>query len=123
MARYAQRLLESDRGMNASMSDRVRRLVVLLLPRGHCRVEIVAQQLGVDRRTIANHLAAEKTTFSALVDIMRRDLLERYAKEGARTLSEVAPLLGFSELSALSRWRRRQLGVTARTRGRKKGKL
>jgi AraC-like DNA-binding protein len=123
MARYAQRLLEMDRGTNAPMSDRVRRIAVLLLPRGHCKVEIVAQQLGVDRRTIANHLAAEKTTFSALVDAMRRDLLARYDKEGARTLSEVAPLLGFSELSALSRWHRRQFGVAARARGREKGKL
>ncbi|SEB19191.1 AraC family transcriptional regulator [Variovorax sp. YR216] len=118
MARYSQRLLERDPGANPSMTERVRRLIVLLLPRGHCRVESVAQHLGVDRRTVANHLSAEHTTFSALVDGMREDLLSRYLEDGARSLSEVALLLGFSELSAFSRWHRRRFGVAPRTRRR-----
>ncbi|CAN7722324.1 AraC family transcriptional regulator ligand-binding domain-containing protein [Variovorax sp. LjRoot290] len=116
MARYSKRLLERDPGKIASMSDRVRRLIVLLMPRGHCRVESVAQHLGVDRRTVANHLAAEKTTFSILVDTMRRELLAHYLRDASRPLSDVATLLGFSELSAFSRWHRRQFGVAPRTR-------
>ena len=118
MARYSKRLLEMDHGANSRMSDRVRRLVVLLLPRGHCRVEVVAQHLGVDRRTIANHLAAEGTTFKALVDAMRTELLATYLEEGARSLSEVASLLGFSELSAFSRWHRHRFGASATSRRR-----
>lgn len=113
MARYSQRLLEMDHGARARTSDRVRRLVVLLLPRGHCRVDVVAQHLGVDRRTVANHLAAEGTTFKALVDAMRRELLANYVTEGVRSLSEVATMLGFSELSAFSRWHRQQFGASA----------
>lgn len=114
MARYTRLLLEADPGKQPPMSDRVRRLAVLLLPRGHCRAEVVARHLGVDRRTVANHLAAERTTFSALVDGMRRELLRRYLAEGARSLSEVSALLGFSELSSFSRWHRRQFGRPAR---------
>ena len=120
MARYSQRLLERDPGAHPSMTERVRRLIVLLLPRGHCRVEAVAQHLGVDRRTVANHLAAEGTTFSTLVDSMREDLLARYLEDGSRALSEVALLLGFSELSAFSRWHRKRFGVAARTMRRAK---
>lgn len=116
MARYAERLLEADQAPSTSMSERVRRLVILLLPRGHCRVEIVAHQLGVDRRTVANHLAAEQTTFKSLVNAMRRELLASYLLERARTMSEVATLLGFSELSAFSRWHRQQFGCSLRTR-------
>ncbi|MGT2510792.1 AraC family transcriptional regulator ligand-binding domain-containing protein [Cupriavidus basilensis] len=116
MARYSQRLLEMDHGSQTQMSDRVRNLVVLLLPRGHCRVEIVAQQLGVDRRTVANRLSVEGTTFKSLVNAMRRELLASYLHEGVRTMSEVAALLGFSELSAFSRWHRQQFGYPARTR-------
>ena len=114
MARYSQRLLERDQGAHPSMTDRVRRLIVLLLPRGHCKVELVAQHLGVNRRTVANHLAAERTTFSRLVDEMRAELLARYLADGARPLSEVALLLGFSELSAFSRWHRARFGHSAR---------
>lgn len=87
-----------------------------LLPRGHCRVEAVAQHLGVDRRTVARHLAAEGTTFSALVDGVRRELLARYLAENARALTEVSALLGFSDASAFSRWHRSGFGVTARSR-------
>lgn len=116
MARYAGQFLEKEYGANALMTDKVRRLVVLLLPRGHCRVDIVAQHLGVHRRTIANRLTQEETTFSAIVDAMRRDLLSQFVKDGVRSLSEVSTLLGFSELSAFSRWHRAQYGVSARDR-------
>ncbi len=116
MARYAGQFLEKEYGANALMGDKVRRLVVLLLPHGHCRVDIVAQHLGVHRKTIANRLAQEHTTFSAIVDAMRRDLLSQFIKDGSRSLSDVSVLLGFSELSAFSRWHRAQYGVSARDR-------
>lgn len=116
MARYAHALLKQGLDAPSDMASRVRQFVVLLLPRGHCRVEIVAQHLGIDRRTIARRLAAEGTTFSALVDELRRDLFERSRKDGARTLGEVSALLGFSAQSAFSRWHRRAYGGAARAR-------
>ena len=116
MARYSARLLEAEHGQHTSMTDRVRRLVVLLLPRGHCRADVVAQHLGVDRRTVTNRLNAEGTGFKALVDTMRSELLASYLHDGSRPLSDVASLLGFSELSAFSRWHRQQFGVTASQR-------
>lgn len=116
MAHYAHALLNQGLGAPPDMPSRVRQLVVLLLPRGHCRVDIVAQHLGIDRRTIARHLAAEGTTFSALVDELRRDLYERSRRDGSRTLGEVAGLLGFSAQSALSRWHRQAFGEAASAR-------
>lgn len=116
MSKYTRRLLEPAARRQPRVADRVREFIVLLLPRGHCRVEAVAQHLGVDRRTVARHLAAEGTTFSALVDGVRRELLARYLAENARALTEVSALLGFSDASAFSRWHRSGFGVTARSR-------
>jgi len=116
MARYTHKLLEQLPNREARVADRVRQLIVLLLPRGHCRVEVVAQHLGVDRRTVARRLAEEGTTFSALVEGMRRDLLSRYLKDGTRPLAEVSTLLGFSGPSTFAQWHRIQFGVAARTR-------
>ncbi|MDD2545694.1 MAG: AraC family transcriptional regulator ligand-binding domain-containing protein [Burkholderiaceae bacterium] len=113
MARYSQRLLQAEPGSAQRVTDRVRRLVVLLLPLGHCQAEVVAQHLGMGTRTMANHLAREGTRFQLLVDALRKELIASYLADGARSLSDVAPLLGFSELSALSRWYRRQFGVPA----------
>jgi len=118
MARYTKRLLEIAQGPQTTMTERARRAVVLLLPRGHCRVERVAQHLGVDRRTVARRLAAEGTTFSALVDGLRADLVVRYIEDRSRSLAEISALLGFSAPSAFSRWHRQQFGEPASTRWR-----
>ena len=113
LARYARRLLEPSLGAEASLEQRVRQLVVLLLPRGHCRVEIVAQHLGVDRRTVARRLAAEGTSFSGVVDALRRDLAARYLDgDAAKPLGEVSALLGFSAPSAFSRWHSEHFGLS-----------
>jgi len=114
MARYTRRLVEQAQRARTTTADRVRELVVLLLPRGHCRVEVVAQHLGQDRRTVARHLAAEGTSFSALVTQVRLELFARYRDEGGRPLTEIALRLGFSAPSAFSRWHRQQFGTSAR---------
>lgn len=114
MARYTHQLLQRP-GRARSMAAQVRELVVLLLPRGHCSVEAVAQHLGMDRRTVARRLAAERTTFTALVDDLRSELLSRYLDDGARPLGEVSALLGFSAPSAFSRWHRQRFGTVARS--------
>jgi AraC-like DNA-binding protein len=116
MARYTHRLLAHGASNTASMGEQVRQLAVLLLPRGHCRVEAIAQHLGVDRRTVARKLAAEGTSFSALLDSLRSDLLTRYLDDGGHPLSQVAALLGFSSPSSFSRWHRAQFGSAARQR-------
>jgi AraC-like DNA-binding protein len=116
MVRYARALLEPVLGAQAPLSDRIRQLAVLLLPRGQCRVEVVAQELGVDRRTVARGLASEGTTFSQLIDDMRRELLRRYLRTRSQSLRDIASLLGFSSPSAFARWHRQQFGVTARSR-------
>jgi AraC-like DNA-binding protein len=38
----------------------------------------VAQQVGVDRRTVHRRLARHGTTYSALLDEVRRDMAPRY---------------------------------------------
>lgn len=116
MARYTRRLLEDNEAAQASMAGRVRQIVALLLARGHCQVERVAQHLGMDRRTVARHLSSEGTTFSALVDQLRAELLERYLEGGSHPLAQIAALLGFSSPSSFSRWHRQQFGRAASER-------
>ncbi|MGZ5956654.1 MAG: hypothetical protein ACXWKT_20525, partial [Caulobacteraceae bacterium] len=46
-------------------------------------------------------------TFTDLLEDTRRSLAASYADAGERSLTEIAGLLGYSSLSAFSRWRRR----------------
>jgi AraC-like DNA-binding protein len=115
LARYSQRLLAPALARSTRLADRVRQLIVLLLPRGLCRVEVVAQHLGVDRRTVHRKLDAEGTSFSALLEAERRALASRYVAGTDRPLTEVAALLGFAAPSAFSRWHAASFGHSAQT--------
>ncbi|HEY1561336.1 MAG TPA: AraC family transcriptional regulator ligand-binding domain-containing protein [Caulobacteraceae bacterium] len=84
-----------------------RELVQALLPTGGCNVEKVAALMGVDRRTLHRRLGRQGQTFTGLVETARRDLAEAYLAAGDRTLTQIADMLGYSSLSAFSRWRRR----------------
>jgi AraC-like DNA-binding protein len=83
-----------------------------MLPLGRCSVDKVAQHLGVDRRTVHRHLARSGETFSSLVDEVRAELAEGYLEGRSGRLADVADLLGFSQLSAFSRWHKRHFGYS-----------
>ena len=69
--------------------------------------------MGVDRRTIHRHLAAEGTGFSVLLDEVRSALAVRQLRESDLPLAEVAGLLGFSAPSAFGHWFRTAFGCSA----------
>jgi AraC-like DNA-binding protein len=94
------------------MRSTVRDCINVMLPTGLCSAEHLAKHLGVDRRTVYRHLAEERETFSSLVDSVRVELVTRYISNRDRPLSSVAELLGFSALSAFSRWFRKRFGCT-----------
>lgn len=96
--------------------EEVEHIIMALLPTGRCGADQVALHLGVDRRTVHRRLsAAHGTTFSDVLDAIRLEQAQRLIGYGDRQLTEIAPLLGFSSLSAFSRWRRgRRIGGTVR---------
>lgn len=93
-------------GHMLSFRDEVAQLIMALLPTGRCSAEQAAVHLGVDRRTVHRRLLAHGTSFTQLLDEIRMDQARRLLGYGDRKLSDIAPLLGFSSLSAFSRWRR-----------------
>lgn len=97
-------------------AQRVGELIAALLPGGDCTIERVARELGVDRRTVHRRMAAEGTSFSRLLDETRRTLVAPHLELSGRPLEAVAELLGFSSLSAFSRWHRQAFSETASSR-------
>jgi AraC-like DNA-binding protein len=104
-SRYARQHLEALLARpNARLSDKVRELVWLQLGTSRCRIELVAEQLGFTRRTLHRKLAEEGHTFSGLVEAVRTEIVTRALPSRERPLSMLADMLGFSSLSAFSRW-------------------
>jgi len=113
MAHYVQQYLDSIASRrNITMTASVRECIYTMLPSGLCSAQTVATRLGVDRRTIHRHLAREGQTFSSVLDSVRAELVTRYIENRDRPLASVAELLGFSAVSAFSRWFRNQFGCS-----------
>ena len=107
VARYGEQAM---RERPRQLEDRVRELVLLLLPTGRATVERVAAHLGVDRRTISRQLAVRGMSFSAILDAVRVGLATTHLDGGERSMTAIADLLGFSALSAFSRWHVQRFG-------------
>jgi AraC-like DNA-binding protein len=117
MARQIERYIQGLGGSaDASLPARVRDLVRGLLSTGHCNAGSIARQLGMDLRTLQRQLAQPGTSFGDIVQAVRMELTVQFLEESDRPLAEVAELLGFSALSAFSRWHRTHYGRSASDR-------
>jgi AraC-like DNA-binding protein len=114
MARYLKEhfdsILPSHR---AETTETVSELMWVLLKSGNCSAGRIAKHLGVDRRTINRRLASEGQSYSSILDTVRRDMVTSSVEHGQRPLNEIAGMLGFSALSAFSRWFRNRFGQSA----------
>jgi AraC-like DNA-binding protein len=98
-----------------TLTDKVRETVAVMLPLGDHSLDRVATQLGLEPRTMQRRLADDGKRFSELVDQIRGGLALQYLADQQRPLDNVAMLLGFSELSAFSRWFKTTFGRNAST--------
>jgi AraC-like DNA-binding protein len=85
-----------------------------LLPHGAAHVDEVARRLGMSRRTLARRLAAEGLTFSQVLNRLRADLAQRHIRDSDLSISQIAWLLGYQEVSALTHAFKRWTGKTPR---------
>ncbi|TWS24959.1 AraC family transcriptional regulator [Tsukamurella sputi] len=111
---YTQRIVDRDADSGRDVTARITELVDLLLPTGRCSADQVARSLGVDRRTLHRRLAAEGTTFTAVVDDVRESLARHLVAGRRYSFTEIAEILAFSSPSNFSRWFRGRFDMTPR---------
>jgi AraC-like DNA-binding protein len=85
-----------------------------LLPHGKARAGEIARRLGVSQRTFARRLSLEEVTFSDVLESLRSDLAERYLTNDDLSISQIAWLLGYQEVSAFTHAFKRWTGKTPR---------
>jgi AraC-like DNA-binding protein len=89
--------------------SRARAAVIARFPDGEPAQETIARALGMSSRTLQRRLAAEGTTYQALVEKTREDLARSYLAAGW-SVTAVAFTLGFADTSSFSRAFRRWTG-------------
>jgi AraC-like DNA-binding protein len=98
----AERMLK-ERATETAIARMVRQMVGDRLGQQDISLELIAEKLHLTPRALQARLAAEHTSFEALVQLTKQDAAEYYLRETDLSLTEIALRLGFSELSAFTR--------------------
>ena len=95
-----------------TLPDGVRRELLRLLAQAEPTLAAVADALCLSPRTLQLHLRQAGYTYQQLLDEVRRELAERHLRDHHLTITDIAFLLGFAELSVFVRSFRRWTGQT-----------
>ena len=95
-----------------SYTERVRTLLIRELSGGDATAVHVAKLMHTSLSTLGRRLEAEGTTFSAILEDLRRRLALGYLASRQLSVPEVALLTGFSQATAFHRAFRRWTGMT-----------
>lgn len=95
---------------DTGLAQSVRSIARQLLPTGRATLDVVADQFNLHPKMLQRRLAAEGTSFAALVDQIRREVAGRYLRDTQISLSHLAREIGYAEQSVLTRSCRRWFG-------------
>jgi AraC-like DNA-binding protein len=105
---YCEEALSRRPAKRGPFRSSVENAIVPLLPHGKARADEVSRRLGVSQRTLARRLSSERMSFSSVLENLKIDLAERYLADEGLSISQVAWLLGYQEVSsfthAFKRW-------------------
>jgi AraC-like DNA-binding protein len=92
----------------------VENTIAPLLPHGNARESEIAARCGLSKRTFVRRLLAENLTFSGVLNELRSDLAKQYLTDRGLSISQIAWLLGYQEVSAFTNAFKRWTGKTPR---------
>lgn len=87
----------------AEVSERVRRVLIDLLPSGHASVEAVCSRLALSKRSLQRKLKEEGVTFQAVLDATRADLAITYLRDQNLSAEEISYLLAYRDPNSFYR--------------------
>lgn len=99
---------------NQDLIDQTRTQVRLQMMHGEPNLDDVAAKMGLSTWSLQRNLRKEGISFSTLVDKLRCEMATRYMQQNQLSISDMALLLGYSEVSAFSRAFRRWFNISPR---------
>lgn len=97
-----------------SMSERTREMLRQSLDTGTSTIAETAKLLAVSPRTLQRSLARERTSFSAILDDVRRETATTLVTATDLPFYQIAYALALDDVTTFSQYARRWWGVTAR---------
>jgi AraC-like DNA-binding protein len=100
--KYAETVLSKQAG-NATYTQKVGSLISKMMGENVPQIDMVAKQLAISTRNLQIKLQEEGTTYSEILDQIRKDTAIYYLKNEDVSITEISYLLGFSEPSVFHR--------------------
>ena len=97
-----------------SYPDQIKHLIRQALLTGDCSADRVAAYLSTTKRTLQRQLKTAGTSYKTLLEGVRLDMATRYLMDSRSSLTILADMLGYSELSAFSNAFKQQTGLSPR---------
>ncbi len=111
LARYATELTERQ-PKGDSFVERVRSVVARTLRSGPPSLEATARALKASPRTVQRKLGEHGTTHLEIVDSVRSEMSSQLVEKGHLSLTEIAFLVGFTDVSGFHRAYKRWTGAS-----------
>ena len=120
LATHALERALAETGATSALKPRILALLATV-PAPWPTAHALARQLHLSPRTLHRRLAAENTSFRALVDVHRREQAQRLLRDGIQPIERIAELLGYADPSNFGRSCRRWFGCSPREFRRRAG--
>lgn len=95
-----------------ALEQQVQRALTALLPTGECSLEMVAQILSLNPRSLQIHLKERQLSFGSILQSTRQRLACEHLQQGDMDLTTLAMNLGYAEQAVLSRAFKKWTGVS-----------
>ncbi|MBF0256161.1 MAG: AraC family transcriptional regulator [Gammaproteobacteria bacterium] len=103
-------LTRVERSSSLPLTDAVRRMIPKMLLDRNCTQDVAARRLGMQKRTLIRRLRGEGASFRDLVEEIRYLRAQQLLLNTQLSITEIAAILNYSELSAFTRAFRRWSG-------------
>ena len=114
LIKYCDQALAGRSTKRSSFGSSVENVIALDLPHGKARLGEVARKIGVSQRTLARRLSSEGLTFAGVLQRLKSDLAKRHLADETLSISEIAWLLGYQDVSAFTHAFKRWTGSAPR---------
>lgn len=95
--------LNSTANKNISLSQQLGLLITSGVSLGQTGLTRYAEHLQLSVRSLQRKLKQENTTFSEVLDYVRKDLASRYIQQGRLNMAQITEVLAFSDQATLTR--------------------
>jgi AraC-like DNA-binding protein len=107
LSEYADILSRDDK---QDLCDQIKGAIGKLLPQGQCSIQAIASLMACDKRTLQRMLKQEGTSYQQLLDEVRYTMAQEHLRDSTMPLTNLAILLGYTDVSTFSRAFKQQFG-------------